>query len=350
MKRLFLLFTATALTALLLSACGRPEPRPLTVVGWGGSSQAGHRQAYWIDFSETRNVPLQEDVWHGGIGVLRTRVEGGDTSWDVVQVETEELILGCEEGLFEPLDWEALGGRDAFIPEAVHDCGVGAMLWSYLIGYDGDRIEGTGPASWADFWNVEKFPGKRGMRKTPKYTLEFALMADGVLPRDVYAVLGTEDGVDRAFRKLDEIKPQVIWWHSISQVPQLLASGEVSMSVTSPGRLIVANETDGTNFRLAWNGNIYAVDFWVVLKDSPRLEEAMRLVRYMTRPEPQRRLAALIPTGLTNKVAIATVDPALKTHTPSNPENMVQAVALDAGFWVENLDRLTQRFNAWAAR
>lgn len=341
---------ALVLTAALLSGCGRSEPRPLTVVGWGGSSQEGHRQAYWIDFSETENVPLQEDVWHGGIGVLRTRVQGGGTSWDVVQVETEELMLGCEEGLFEPLDWDTLGGRDAFIPAAVHECGVGAMLWSYLIGYDGNRIEGPGPANWADFWNVEKFPGKRGMRKTPKYTLEFALMADGVAPRDVYTVLRTPEGADRAFRKLDELKPHVIWWHSISQVPQLLASGEVSMSVTSPGRLIVANETDRTNFKLAWSGNIYAVDFWAVLKNSPRRDEAMRLVRYMTRPEQQRELAALIPTGLTNKEAIATVDPALKTHTPSDPANMVRAVALDAAFWVENLDRLTQRFNAWAAQ
>src|SRR3546814_10310184 len=116
------------------------------------------------------------------------------------------------------------------------------MLWSYVIGYDGDRIKGPGPQSWADFWDMKRFPGKRGMRRTPKYSLEFALMADGVPADRVYPMLRTPAGVDRAFRKLDEIKPHVVWWSSISQVPDLLGSREVVMSVTSPGRLIVRSE------------------------------------------------------------------------------------------------------------
>src|SRR3546814_15435571 len=94
-------------------------------------------------------------------------------------------------------------GRDAFLPAAVHDCGVGAMLWSYVIGYDGDRIKGAGPRNWADFWDVKRFPGKRGMRKNLKYSLEFALLADGVTPDTVYPTLRTPAGIDRAFRKPD---------------------------------------------------------------------------------------------------------------------------------------------------
>src|SRR3546814_9056739 len=85
---------------------------PLTVVGGGGSTQDAHRNAYWTSFSRTTGIPLREDSWRGGVGVIRTKVVGGDTSWDIVQVETEDLILGCEEGLFQRLDWAALGGRD----------------------------------------------------------------------------------------------------------------------------------------------------------------------------------------------------------------------------------------------
>src|SRR3546814_16887716 len=103
----------------------------------------------------------------------------------------------------------------------------------------------------------------------------------------------------RAFRKLDEIKPHVVWWSSISQVPDLLGSREVVMSVTSPGRLIVANRTEGRNFKLDWHGNIYAVDYWVILSNRPRRAAASQLLRYMTRPENQVRLASFIPTGLT---------------------------------------------------
>lgn len=337
--------------ALVSASCDRQgEPRPLTVVGWGGSSQDAHRQAYWNSFTRSTGIALREDSWHGGVGVIRTKVIGGDASWDIVQVETEDLILGCEEGLFAPLEWAALGGRDAFVPAAVHRCGVGAMLWSYLIGYDGDRIAGPGPQSWADFWDVDRFPGRRGMRRTPKYSLEFALMADGVPADQVYPLLRTPAGVDRAFRKLDELKPHIVWWSSISQVPDLLGSGEVAMSVTSPGRLIVANRAEGRNFRVSWDGNIYAVDYWVVLSNSPRQAEAMQLVRYMTRPENQVRLPEFIPTGLTNIEAAAAVDRRLTLETPTNPANMTNALELDANFWVEYGDQLTQRFNAWLSR
>jgi putative spermidine/putrescine transport system substrate-binding protein len=344
---------ATVLGATLLAAasCGpNSTVRPLTIVGWGGSSQDAHRKAYWTSFTKTSGVALREDTWHGGVGVIRTKVIGGDSSWDIVQVETEDLILGCEEGLFQPLDWAKLGGRRAFIPTAVHDCGVGAMLWSYLIGYDGDRIKGKGPQSWADFWDVKRFPGKRGMRKTPKYTLEFALMADGVPPAQVYATLRTPAGVDRAFRKLDQLKPQIIWWSSISQVPDLIGSGEVAMSVTSPGRLIVANRTENRHFKVDWHQNIYAVDYWVILKNSPRREEANELLRYMTRPENQMRLAMFMPTGLTSIEASRRIDPVYKRDTPTDPANMTDALQLDGDFWVEYGDQLTQRFNAWVAR
>jgi len=347
-RRLFAWLALPA--ALLATGCsGDSEPRPLTVVGWGGSSQEAHRRAYWDSFTRTTGIRLQEDTWHGGVGVIRTKVLGGDTSWDVVQVETEDLILGCEEGLFEPLEWASLGGRDAFIPTAVHDCGVGAMLWSYLIGWDGGRIEGPGPRTWADFWDVRRFPGRRGMRRTPKYTLEFALMADGVPAREVYATLRTPAGIDRAFRKLDQLKPHIVWWSSISQVPDLLGSGEVAMSVTSPGRLIVANRTEGRDFRVSWHGNIFAVDYWVILSNSPRKAEAAQLLRHMTLPENQMRLPQFIPTGLTSRRAGELIDPRLRLDTPSDPRNMIDALELDANFWVEYGDQLTQRFNAWLA-
>jgi putative spermidine/putrescine transport system substrate-binding protein len=342
---------ALIVAAVLAAGCsGESELRPLTVVGWGGSSQDAMREAFFRPFTEATGVPLREDSWHGGVGVIRTKVVGGDTSWDVVSVETEDLILGCEEGLYEPVHWAAVGGRDALIASAVSRCGVGSEQWSYLIGYDGDTFPDGGPQTWRDFWNVERFPGKRGMRKTPKYTLEFALLADGVPAGEVYRTLRTAKGVNRAFAKLDELKSHTVWWSSISQVPDLLGSGEVAMSVTSPGRLVVANRTDDRNFRLSWDGNVYAVDSWAVLSNSPRKAEAMQLVKYMAQPEGQMRLAKLIPTGVTNKQAAASLDVQYREHTTANPANMANALEIDGDFWVEYGDQLTQRFNAWVAR
>jgi len=334
---------------LTLSGCQREQARPLTVVGWGGSSQQAEEQAYFRPFSAATGIALRQDSWHGGVGVIRTKVQGGDTSWDVVEIESEDLMLGCEEKLFEPIDWAAIGG-EGFVAGARHDCGVGAVLWSYLIGYDGDRFAQGGPVSWADFWNTARFPGKRGLRKTPKYTLEIALLADGVPAREVYATLRTAAGVNRAFRKLDELKPQIVWWTSISQVPDLLASREVAMSVTSPGRLVVANRTDRRHFKTSWDGNIYAVDYWAIVRHSPRKAQALQFIQYATRADSQLRFAALIPTGVTNKTAASAAPPALREETPSDPRNMTNSLALDTAFWVEYGDQLTQRFNAWVAR
>ena len=199
---------------------------------------------------------------------VAAKVKAGDPNWDVVQVEAEELALGCADGFYEKIDWDKLGGKDKFLPAGVHDCGVGAIVWSTLLSYDGDRLK-EAPTSWADFWDTKKFPGKRGLRRGPKYALEFALMADGVPPADVYKVLRTPEGVDRAFKKLDEIKPDIVWWESGAQPLQLLASGEVVMTTAYNGRITGINKTEGKNFKVVWPGSIYAIDSWVILKDSP---------------------------------------------------------------------------------
>ena len=173
--------------------CCRPTAlaRDLTVVSWGGAYQDAQREVYFKPFMDKTKIKMTEENWDGGVGTLRAKIQGGNNNWDVVQVESEELLLGCEEGLYEKIDWAKLGGKDKYLPDAVNDCGVGAIVYSFILAYDGDKIKGDAPKSWADFWNVKKWPGKRALRKGPKTTLEIALMADGVAPKDVYKVLGT---------------------------------------------------------------------------------------------------------------------------------------------------------------
>jgi len=324
------------------------DARDLTVTAWGGASQDVLRQIFFEPFMEETGINLVEDTWSGGIGVIRAKVGGGVPDWDVVSAEVEVLHLGCEEGLLEPMDWAMLGGRSAFIEAAVHDCGAGGEVWSVGMGYDGDRF-GEGPQTWAEFWDVERFPGKRGMRSTPKYTLEIALMADGVEPDEVYDVLSTPEGVDRAFAKLDELRPHIIWWSTASQPPDLLASGEVSYSVATAGRLFAANDNEGKNFVFNWNGNLYAIDYWVVLKGSPHRENAMKFIAFASEPERQAQMPLLIALGATHKEAIQLVDPSEAPNNPSNPEHLAQGIAISGDFWVENADQLNQRFSAWAA-
>src|SRR5205823_919921 len=133
------------------------------------------------------------------------------------------------EGLFEKLDFSKIGDKADFVPGSISECGIGIFAWSQAFVYDADKVAGT-PGSWADFWNVKKFPGKRGLRRSAKYTLEIALLADGVAPDDVYKLLATRQGVDRAFRKLDQIKADTIWWEAAPQPALFLAANRVVMS------------------------------------------------------------------------------------------------------------------------
>jgi putative spermidine/putrescine transport system substrate-binding protein len=323
--------------------------RDLTVTAWGGSSQAAQTKLYYSPFTAKTGTKIVEDSWSGGIGILRTKVKGGNANWDLVQVEADELQLGCDEGLFEKLDWKALGGRERFVKNAAQDCGAGSVVWTTALVYDADRLK-EGPKNWADFWDLTKFPGKRTLRKGPKYTLEFALLADGVAPADVYKVLRTPAGIDRAFKKLDAIKSNIIWWAAGSQGPQLLASGEVAMGGIYASRALSANRSDKKNFRVVWNGSVYAIDYFVILKDSPNKARAVELLNFMTQPENQKNFPAEANQGITTIEANKQIDKAVAVNLPTYPENEASALALDVDFWVDNIDQLTQRFNAWAAQ
>ncbi|GIL03501.1 MAG: hypothetical protein AMXMBFR72_19940 [Betaproteobacteria bacterium] len=331
------------------STAAYAQGRPLSVISWGGAYQDAQKEVYFKPFMEKTKIKMVDESWDGGIGVLRAKLQGGANNWDVVQVESEELLLGCEEGLFEKLDWAKLGGRDKFLKDAVHDCGVGSIVYNFVLAYDGDKIK-DGPKSWKDFWDVKKYPGKRALRKGPKTNLEIALLADGVAPADVYKTLSTPAGVDRAFNKLSQLKPHLIWWEKGSQPPQMLASGEAVMVSAYNGRIAAANKTDKKNFKMSWNGSLYTIDSWVIMKGSPNKAAAEQFIAFASDPQNQKNLPPKIPYGITHVAATALVDKAVLPDLPTNPANLKVSLYLNDKFWLENLDKLNQRFNAWLAK
>ncbi len=325
------------------------QGRDLTVVSWGGAYQDAQREVFFRPWQQASRQRLLEETWDGGVGVLRARIQSGANSWDLVQVESEELLIGCEEGLFERLDFAAIGGRDHYIPAAVHECGVGAILYSFVLAWDRARMP-NGPQGWADFFDTQRFPGRRALRRGPKTTLEIALLADGVPPAEVYRVLGTDAGVDRAFRKLDTIRRDLAWWERGSQPPQWLASGEVAMTNAYNGRIAAANATDGRNFGIAWAQNLYTIDSWVIMRGSPNRARALDFLRFVGQPEVQAGLPPRIPYGVTARAANERIAADVLAQLPTAPANAGAALQIDDRFWLDNLDRLNQRFNTWVSR
>ena len=292
---------------------------------------------------------MLEETWDGGVGVLRAKMQSGANNWDVVQVESEELLLGCEEGLFERIDWAAIGGRDAYIPQAVQDCGVGAIYYSFVLAWDRARLSSP-PQGWADFFDTQRIPGRRALRRGPKTTLEIALLADGVPADQVYRLLATEAGVDRAFRKLDTIRRDLAWWERGSQPAQWLATGEVVMTNAYNGRIAAANVSDGRDFGIGWAQNLYTLDSWVIMRGSPNRARALDFLRFVGQPEVQAQLPPHIPYGVTARAANERMPAALLATLPTAPQNAGAALQIDDRFWLDNLDRLNQRFTAWVSR
>ncbi len=340
--------TAALVAAMAIGGAASAQARDLTVVGWGGAFQETMKEVYFHPFMEKTGIKMSDESWDGGIGVLRAKVEGGNATWDVVEVESDELAVGCEEGLYVPLDWAKIGGKDAYLPDAVHECGVGTIAYDFVMGYDKDKLK-TPPTSWADFFDTKKFPGKRALRGGAKSTLEFALIGDGVAPKDVYKVLSTPEGVDRAFKKLDSIKKDLIFWKAGAQPPQLLASGEVVMTSAYNGRIDAANLNDRRNFGIVWNGALFTIDSWVILKDSPNVESAYKFLKFVGNPETQAKLTPTIAYGPTAQGAAKYIAPKRLPDMPTAPENMKNIVTISSAFWLENIDRLNDRFNKWAA-
>lgn len=337
-----------AAVAALVTVPNLAAARDLTVVSWGGIFQDAQRTVFFAPFAAETGTALAEDSWEGGVGVLRSKAQGGDANtWDVIEVEGDELEIGCEEGLFEVLDPARLGGYEKYLPGTATDCGIPANIYSLVIAYDADKMP-EGPKGWADFWDTTKFPGKRALRNGPKMNLEFALMADGVAPADVYRVLSTPEGVDRAFAKLDEIKGDIVWWTSGNQPMQLLGSGEVAMTTTYHTRVGNSNTSDGTNFKLIYDGSMFLVDSWVVMKGSPNLEAAYKLLEFMSRPEVQVKWPEQLGGGVGVTEAQAMLDPALAASLPTAEANVSVALPLDTGFWIANIDALNTRFATWS--
>lgn len=345
--------------ALSLAACAlagmaivagsqNASARDLTVVGFGGTLQDAFRKAYFGPYAGSTSSKLVEDTTNGGLAKQKAMVETNNVTWDVVQMEEDEVTLACAEGLLVDVDWTKLANYSKADPKMFMECGAGAIMWSEVLTYDAAKLKG-GPKNWADFWNVQKWPGKRGLRKTAKLTLELALMADGVPTSDVYKVLATKEGQDRAFKKLDELKPNIQWWESGAQPLEWLASGAVSMTAAFNGRIANARK-EGRDFPIIWDESLYSIDYWAIIAGSSNEAQAVKFVDFAISTDPQKAFAEIIPYGIANHEAMTALAPAVLSQLPSAPDNVKNAVRIDSKFWTDHGQELNERFSAWVAR
>ena len=335
----------------------------LTVVSWGGSYAKACAEGIHKPFTDETGIEIKLEDYNGGLAEVRAQVDAGAVHWDVVDVELADGVRGCDEGLFEPLDPAILSpgadgtqAVDDYFPDMITECGANQLFYSTVYAYNADRITGEKPTTIEDFFDLERFPGRRGMRRSPVVNLEFALLADGVPVEEVYAVLDTRAGLQRALRKLDTIKDEIVWWEAGAQPPQMLADGEVAMSTAYNGRIFNAQVLENQPFVIVWDGQVLDTGFFAILTDAPNLEAAREFIAFSSRPSSMAGVAKHISYGPTRVSAQPLVSTHAATgvsmgpHMPSNPENMKRALQNNWRWWSDNRDDMNVRFAAWLAR
>ncbi len=354
MKKVLYLTTALSLMGFAAQA------EEVTVVSFGGALAASQNEAFYKPFQEKTGIRvISVDADNPAIP-LKAQVEAGNVTMDVADVEPSDLVRLCDEGALETLPLDDLpkaadgaGWKDDFVEGGIYECGVGTVAYSTMIAYNKEKTPNVASAN--DFFDLEKFPGKRGLRKTAKFTLELALMADGVEPAKVYETLGTPEGVDRAFKKLDTIKSDIVWWEAGAQPPQLLADGAVTMTTAYNGRIFNAAVAEGKPFEVLWDKQILDFNLFVIPKGAPNKDAAWEFIKFATSSEQLAAQTTYISYGPVRKSSTALIGlfqdgkTEMLPNMPTNPDNMKTALTNDIEFWTDYDIELSERFNAWLA-
>jgi putative spermidine/putrescine transport system substrate-binding protein len=354
-----LMATAATVTGALFAA--EAMAQQVTVMSWGGSYGRSQVEAYLNPFTAETGIATTMVDADNPATPIRAMVEAGNVSINVADVELSDAIRLCDEGLLEVLELSELppapdgtpAEEDFVAGSLISECAVPSIVWSTVFAYRTDRMGDTPPTSIADFFDLEAFPGRRGMRRDAKANLEMALMGDGVPADEVYDLLMTEEGVDRAFAVLDRIKNQIVWWEAGAQPPQLLADGEVVMTTAYNGRIFNAQVEENQPFNIVWDGQILDFDLFVIPRGAPDQEAAWQFIKFATDTQRLADQAAWIAYGPARLSSAPYVGlfmdgvTEMGPHMPTAPENLTNALVNDFEFWADRDVELNERFNAW---
>jgi putative spermidine/putrescine transport system substrate-binding protein len=341
---------------VLIPLAPAASAEPLTVVSWGGAYTNSQVEAYMKPYTEKTGVRFNVVDYNGGLDQVARQVESGEIVWDVVDVELSDAVRGCDAGLFEEIPHKILpAGTDGasiyddFLPHALQDCAVGEVVWATVYAYDQTKFPGAKPLTIAHFFDIERFPGKRGLRKSPRVNIEWALMADGVAPDKVYEELAKPGGVVRAFKVLDRIKDHIVWWEAGSQPPRMLDAGEVVMTSAYNGRLYDPIVKEDRPYVIVWDGQVWDFDLWAIVKGSRNLKTALDFVAFSTSTQRLADQAKYISYGPARHSSMALIGPEMKWQLPTSTENSQTAVQNDFDWWSDNQERMDRRFEEWLA-
>ena len=349
---------SSVIAAIGLVATAAVAQEKLTVFSWGGVYETAQKKAIFEPFTRQTGIEIDSKIYFGSMETLRRRAER--EGWDVVDMIEDRAISACQEGLIQPLDIDRIVVADPFLPvsedfseNAFRECSVAQNVFATVIGYNDQKFPGVKPSRIEDFFDLENFPGRRSIQKSPDAILEWALMAEGVPPSQVYDLLSTDRGLDLAFRKLDSLRGNIVWWKGAGSPSRLLVSGVVSMASGYNGRFFSASNDKGQPITVVWDGRLIGIDVWAVNAKSSRPELAEKFLAFATMPEQMASLAEIIPYGPTRQTGRmrvglgSTTNVHMSDHLPNAPHHGGRILAQDSVWYSRTKELRERRFQEW---
>lgn len=347
MKLLQLFSRPTKAVVLTVAICALSttsafaQSKTVVFAGFGGDLEKAQRQVYFDSFEKETGIKVI-DVPDSDLTKLKVMVDTGNTQWDVVQALGMWIPQGEKQSLWDKLDFGVVK-KQGVPPALMDDYSLGNSTYGMVLAYNTKAVKGNAPTSWQSLWDVKGHPGARGMFDGPRYTLETALLADGVPPNKLYPL-----DVDRAFKSLDKLKNNVtVWWKQWPQVPVLLASRELTMSLTSNIRINLVKKAEGAPLDMSWNQSLMTVDYLAVPRGAKNRENAMKLIQWMNDPKRQAELAKISGIGPGNTDALKYLTDDEKANLASYHYQKGEMVLFNNAWWADHEQALTQRWNQW---
>ncbi|HWK46884.1 MAG TPA: ABC transporter substrate-binding protein [Stellaceae bacterium] len=329
---------AAGLLGLTVSLPARAAAKELVLSCWGGGAVAAYADSFGKPFEKDTGIPVVIDSSGPSLGKIKAMVESGQVSWDICDSSAGSSETLGRAGLLEPIDYSIVD-KTKTIPEFAMTWCYGTSAYSYVLAWDTKAVGATPPQTWADVWDLKKYPGKRTMRRSMHGVLESALLADGV-PRDKIYPLD----VQRGFDKLRQIKNDVIFWEAGTDSERLLREGEVVMgNVWSTRARSVEEQTKG---RVTWtwkDGQITSGVFNVP-KGNPAGKAAMQFLEAMNTPERQVMFLKLLGSGPANPAASPLVPPELHRLDPTFADNMAQQIIMSDAWYADHYAEVYPKF------
>jgi len=341
MNRRRLLFGAAAALSAPMILRKAEAAQSITVRDGGGIYVSAFGEAFYKPFEQATGVKVIPAAARlEPVAELKAMVDSATYTWDVALLSMSAQNLLVEGNYLAPLMLEGTA-FDEIPPEYRRPHFCGTDVYSEVLVYRTDRMK-RAPGSWADFWNVEGFPGRRSLRSSPFDTIEIALMADGVPIPKVYPC-----DFERAYKSLDRIKPHVaVWWKQVAQSAQLLTSGEVDMLQMYNGSAQKIIDS-GVPAKIVWNESIAGVEGFGILRGTPRLELARKFIAFCAQAKQQAILAKYMTAGPVNPNAYKYIDPARAELMTTNPAHRPITLMIDSKFWAANQSKALERFDEW---